>query len=66
VVGEENDRTLTLRQTTGEMVLEKSAVAKREVVPVSMMPEGLLLAFDEGQVADLIAYLKHPVQVPLE
>lgn len=66
VVGEENDRTLTLRQTTGEMVLEKSAIAKREVVPVSMMPEGLLLAFDEGQVVDLIAYLKHPVQVPLE
>jgi putative heme-binding domain-containing protein len=66
VVGEENERTLTLRQTTGEMVLEKSAVAKREVVPVSMMPEGLILAFDEGQVVDLIAYLKHPVQVPLE
>jgi putative membrane-bound dehydrogenase-like protein len=66
VVGEENDRTLKLRQTTGEIVLEKSEVAKREVVPVSMMPEGLILAFDEGQVVDLIAYLKHPVQVPLE
>jgi putative heme-binding domain-containing protein len=63
VVGEENDRTLTLRQTTGEIVLEKSDVAKREVVPVSMMPEGLILAFDEAQVVDLIAYLKHPVQV---
>ena len=66
VVGEENDRTLKLRQTTGEIVLEKSEVAKREVVTVSMMPEGLLLAFEEGQVVDLIAYLKHPVQVPLE
>jgi putative membrane-bound dehydrogenase-like protein len=63
VVGEENDRTLKLRQTTGEIVLEKSEVAKREVVPLSMMPEGLFLAFDEGQVVDLIAYLKHPVQV---
>ena len=63
VVGEENDRTLTLRQLTGEIVLEKNGIAKREIVPVSMMPEGLLLAFDDEQVIDLIAYLQHPVQV---
>lgn len=63
VVGEENDRTLTLRQLTGEIVLEKSGIAKREVAPVSMMPEGLILAFEEEQVIDLIAYLQHPVQV---
>jgi hypothetical protein len=30
-----------------------------------MMPEGLLLAFQADQVRDLIAYLMHPVQVPL-
>jgi len=30
-----------------------------------MMPEGLLLAFQPDQVRDLIAYLMHPVQVPL-
>jgi hypothetical protein len=30
-----------------------------------MMPEGLLKPFTEEQVRDLIAYLKHPVQVPL-
>ena len=65
VIGEENERTLTLRQTTGEIVLEKTGIAKREVAPVSMMPEGLLLAFDVSQVRDLIAYLKHPTQVPL-
>jgi hypothetical protein len=32
---------------------------------MSMMPEGLLLAFPPEQVRDLIAYLMHPVQVPL-
>jgi hypothetical protein len=32
---------------------------------MSMMPEGLLLAFPPDQVRDLIAYLMHPVQVPL-
>lgn len=65
VVAAEDDRTLTLRQAIGETVAEKSAVAKREVSAVSMMPEGLFLAFDKAQVRDLIAYLMHPVQVEL-
>lgn len=30
-----------------------------------MMPEGLLQALTAEQVRDLIAYLMHPVQVPL-
>jgi hypothetical protein len=30
---------------------------------MSMMPEGLLLAFQPEQIRDLIAYLMHPVQV---
>ncbi len=65
VVAAEDERTLTLRQAVGETVTEKSAIAKREVSPVSMMPEGLLLAFNETQVRDLIAYLMHPTQVGL-
>jgi hypothetical protein len=32
---------------------------------MSMMPEGLLLALQPDMVRDLIAYLMHPVQVPL-
>lgn len=65
VVAAENDRTLTLRQAIGELTVEKGEIAKREVSPVSMMPEGLLLVFQPDQIRDLIAYLKHPVQVPL-
>ena len=65
VVGGETEKTLTLRQAASEMTLQKSELSKREVLPVSMMPEGLLLAFDESQVRDLIAYLRHPVQVAL-
>jgi len=30
---------------------------------VSLMPEGLLTAFQADQVRDLIAYLMHPTQV---
>ncbi|MEM1441758.1 MAG: PVC-type heme-binding CxxCH protein [Verrucomicrobiota bacterium] len=65
VVAAENEKTLTLRQLTGEITVEKSEIEKRELSPVSMMPEGLLQAFEPDQVRDLIAYLKHPVQVAL-
>jgi hypothetical protein len=45
--------------------LERSEVRKLETSPMSMMPEGLLLSLQPEQVRDLIAYLMHPVQVPL-
>ena len=63
IIGAETEKTLTLRQAASEVVVPKKELSKREVLPVSMMPEGLLLAFDESQVTDLIAYLRHPVQV---
>lgn len=65
IVAEENDKTLTLRQAAEETRIEKSEIEKRDVSPVSVMPEGLLLAFTEDQVRDLIAYLMHPTQVAL-
>ena len=65
IVGAQTDRTLTLRQLTGEMTIEKSEITQQEVAPISMMPEGLLLALQPDQVRDLIAYLMHPSQVPL-
>jgi putative heme-binding domain-containing protein len=57
------DKTLTLRTLAETMTLEKSEITKTETSPVSMMPEGLLLAFQPDQIRDLIAYLMHPVQV---
>jgi hypothetical protein len=48
---------------TEETVIEKSEVVKQDASPMSMMPEGLLLAFQPDQIRDLIAYLMHPVQV---
>ncbi|MEM9017877.1 MAG: hypothetical protein AAGC68_12760, partial [Verrucomicrobiota bacterium] len=65
VVSTENEKTVALRQLTGEVTVEKAEIEKRELSPVSMMPEGLLQAFETEQVRDLIAYLKHPVQVLL-
>ncbi len=65
VVTESNARTLTLRTLTETMTLDRADIVKQETSPLSMMPEGLLLAFGPEQVRDLIAYLMHPVQVPL-
>jgi putative membrane-bound dehydrogenase-like protein len=65
VVTESNARTLTLRTMTETMTLDRADIVKQETSPLSMMPEGLLLAFGPEQVRDLIAYLMHPVQVPL-
>jgi putative membrane-bound dehydrogenase-like protein len=65
VVAEENGKTVTLRQLADEMTIAKNEIEKREVSPVSMMPEGLLQVLDEDSVRDLIAYLQHPVQVLL-
>lgn len=65
VVTRQDERTLTLRLMTDETTVEKSEIAKQEASPVSMMPEGLLTALQPEQIRDLIAYLMHPVQVPL-
>ncbi|MBL9151964.1 MAG: VCBS repeat-containing protein [Verrucomicrobiales bacterium] len=48
-----------------EQLLPKADIAKRETVPVSMMPEGILAPLKDAQVRDLIAYLQSPTQVRL-
>jgi putative heme-binding domain-containing protein len=58
-----SDKTVSLRTLAETMTLEKSEITKTDTSPVSMMPEGLLLAFQPDQIRDLIAYLMHPVQV---
>ena len=55
--------SLALRMPSSETVLEKSAVASREVLPNSLMPAGLLDGLSKEERRDLVAYLMHPVQV---
>ena len=62
-LGPKTDRTITLRLPTGDTTLETSTISKQETTAVSMMPEGLLAAFQPDQVRDLIAYLMHQGQV---
>lgn len=63
VISGQNEQTVSLRTLTETMTLERAEIIKTETSPVSMMPEGLLLAFQPDQIRDLIAYLMHPVQV---
>ena len=63
IIAAQNDRTLTLRTLTEEVTVEKSAITKQELSPLSMMPDALLQPLNETQVRDLIAYLMHPAQV---
>lgn len=64
IVGKD-ERTLTLRTLAETMTIDQKEIVKTDTSPLSMMPEGLLLAFPPDQVRDLIAYLMHPSQVPL-
>jgi len=59
------ERTVTLRMIQEETTVERTELVKLETLPVSMMPEGLLMALSEAQRRDLLAYLMHPAQVPL-
>jgi len=65
IIAAQTERTLTMRLLAEETTAEKNDIARQEASPVSMMPEGLLLALSPEQARDLIAYLMHPVQVPL-
>ena len=43
-----------------KLTVNKPEVASREVLPVSLMPEGLLDALPPAQAANLVAYLQSP------
>ncbi|MCX6857219.1 MAG: c-type cytochrome [Verrucomicrobia bacterium] len=63
IIASTSEQTLTLRTLVETMTLNREDITKTETSPVSMMPEGLLLAFQPDQIRDLIAYLMHPAQV---
>jgi putative membrane-bound dehydrogenase-like protein len=65
MISAKTDRTLTLKTMTEPVTVERTEIVKQDEMTQSMMPEGLLQAFSPEQVRDLIAYLMHPVQVPL-
>ncbi|RFC44248.1 MAG: Glucose/arabinose dehydrogenase [Verrucomicrobia bacterium] len=63
MVRERTDKVVTLQTMAAPETIPQDQIQKTEVVPVSLMPEGLALALQPDQFRDLIAYLMHPVQV---
>jgi putative membrane-bound dehydrogenase-like protein len=66
VVPEQNEKTVTVQTPVERLTIPADTITKRESMPVSLMPEGLLKAMDEATVKDLIAYLmtNAPVAAP--
>jgi putative heme-binding domain-containing protein len=61
----QSDRTLTVAMVGQEITVDKNDIVKQEQLPVSMMPEGQLLALSDEQLRDLFAYLMGNGQVAL-
>jgi putative membrane-bound dehydrogenase-like protein len=57
--------TITFATVSEVITLPKNEILSQKVSNVSMMPEGLLAGFKEGEVRDLIKYLSGPGQVAL-
>jgi putative heme-binding domain-containing protein len=56
---------LVLRTATEEVTVSEEDVEQVDESSLSAMPDGLLQTLSPTQVAELIAYLMHPTQVPL-
>lgn len=58
MVKRETEYTVTLGNPGGEVTIDLESVAKRELLPQSIMPEGLLETLEPDDVRDLIGYLQ--------
>ena len=65
MVAAENNSSLTVQTVTERIVLSKEDVLARNILPVSMMPEGLFDTLKKEELRDLVAYLASEQQVPL-
>ena len=65
VIRQSEGQSVTLATVSGSVTVAKSDVAAIDPQNFSMMPEGLVLAFKERELRDLISYLRAGTQVPL-
>jgi putative heme-binding domain-containing protein len=64
MIRNENDSAVRVAMVgADEQLLPKVDIGKRQPVPISMMPEGILSPFNDEQVRDLVAYLQSSKQV---
>jgi putative membrane-bound dehydrogenase-like protein len=65
VVVDRNDRTVTLQGIPDRVTLPADEIDEITLTDRSPMPDGLLDQLSDPQIRDLVAYLRHPTQVPL-
>ena len=64
-IAQEDDQRVVLNLVGQTATVLKSDIVKREISPMSMMPEGLLPTLKDAQVLDLVKYLQTTEQVDL-
>lgn len=61
----ESERAVTIQTVNEKLIIPTEEIEDRSILPVSMMPDGLLQKLSIEQVRDLVGYLVSPKQVPL-
>jgi len=65
IVTKQDDTAITIITANETLIIPRNELKAVSQTELSMMPEGLLQAISEGEVRDLLAYLRSPGQVPL-
>ncbi len=65
IIKQQDDRAITVVTPNETLLLPRNEIASLKQSEISMMPEGLLQAFTNEEIRDLVAYLRSPKQVPM-
>ena len=67
-IASENERQVVLRVVGQEegVLISKAEIQSQEVMPISMMPEGLLGTLSDQEILNLVVYLRTDKQVDLQ
>ncbi len=65
IIKQETDKAISIRTPNELLVMPKDEIEKRQLSPLSMMPEGIFDKLSESEIRDLVAYLMSKTQVPL-
>jgi putative heme-binding domain-containing protein len=65
IIHAQTERTITVSMVGQETTVDRADIVKQEQMPMSLMPEGQLLALSDEQVRNLFAYLMGNSQVPM-
>jgi len=65
IVVQETPTSVTLQTPTERVTVPLGEIEQRVLSPQSLMPENQLAQLEPEAARDLVAYLRHPTQVPL-